>query len=120
VCMTTDGVLNYWIYWPLTCRTTNNYNCNCKSLTELHTVMSSLHSPTADWTPGAIFSAFLAELYSRLTAHLELRNFAADSESESESELLYDWRFTANQLVLAPRSFRLTTNNSFPTERLRS
>jgi hypothetical protein len=24
-----------------------------------------------------------------------------ESESESESELLYDWRFTANQFVLA-------------------
>jgi hypothetical protein len=29
-------------------------------------------------------------------------------ESESESELLYDWRFTANQFVLAPSPLRLT------------
>jgi hypothetical protein len=28
--------------------------------------------------------------------------------SESESELLYDWRFTANQFVLAPSRLRLT------------
>jgi hypothetical protein len=31
------------------------------------------------------------------------------SESESESELLYDWRFTANQFVLATSLLRLTT-----------
>jgi hypothetical protein len=29
------------------------------------------------------------------------------SESESESELLYDWRFTANKFVLAPNPLRL-------------
>jgi hypothetical protein len=31
--------------------------------------------------------------------------------SESESELLYDWRFTANQFVLATNPLRLTTSN---------
>jgi hypothetical protein len=30
--------------------------------------------------------------------------------SESDSELLYDWRLTANQFVLARRSLRLTTS----------
>jgi hypothetical protein len=30
-------------------------------------------------------------------------------ESESESELLYDWRFTANQFVSATNPLRLTT-----------
>jgi hypothetical protein len=35
-------------------------------------------------------------------------------ESESESELLYDWRFTSNQFVLAPSPLRLTTSNFFP------
>jgi hypothetical protein len=34
-------------------------------------------------------------------------------ESESESELLYDWRFTANQFVLAPSPLRLTTRDFF-------
>jgi hypothetical protein len=33
------------------------------------------------------------------------------SESESESELLYDWRITANQFVLATSPLRLTTSN---------
>jgi hypothetical protein len=31
---------------------------------------------------------------------------------KSESELLYDWRFTASQFVLATSSLRLTTSNS--------
>jgi hypothetical protein len=35
-------------------------------------------------------------------------------------ELLYDWRFTANQFVLATSPLRLTTINFFSTEPLRS
>jgi hypothetical protein len=35
------------------------------------------------------------------------------SESESESELLYDWRLTANQFVLATSLLRLTTSIFF-------
>jgi hypothetical protein len=37
-----------------------------------------------------------------------------ESESESESEcqrLLYDWRFSANQLIVALSPLRLTTSN---------
>jgi hypothetical protein len=30
---------------------------------------------------------------------------------QTESELLYDWRFTANQFVLATGPLKLTTNN---------
>jgi hypothetical protein len=33
--------------------------------------------------------------------------------SESGSELLYDWRFAANQFVLATSPLGLTTSNSF-------
>jgi hypothetical protein len=33
------------------------------------------------------------------------------AESESESELRYDWRFTAHQFVLATSPLRLTTSN---------
>jgi hypothetical protein len=40
--------------------------------------------------------------------------------SESESELLYDWRFTANQFVWVTSPLRLTTIIVFPTEHLRS
>jgi hypothetical protein len=35
------------------------------------------------------------------------------SDSKSESELLYDWQFTANQFVLATSPLRLTTSNFF-------
>jgi hypothetical protein len=34
--------------------------------------------------------------------------------SLSKSKLLYDWRFTANQFVLASSPLRLTTRNFFP------
>jgi hypothetical protein len=33
--------------------------------------------------------------------------------SQSESKLLYDWRFTANQFVLAPSPLRITTSDFF-------
>jgi hypothetical protein len=42
------------------------------------------------------------------------------TESESESELLYDWRFTGNRFDLATSPLRLTTRNIFLTEHLRS
>jgi hypothetical protein len=35
-------------------------------------------------------------------------------KQDSESELLYDWRFTDNQFVLAINPQRLTTSNFFP------
>jgi hypothetical protein len=34
-------------------------------------------------------------------------------KTESESELLYDWRFTANPFILATSPLRLTTNIFF-------
>jgi hypothetical protein len=33
--------------------------------------------------------------------------------TESESQLLYDWRFTANQFFLAPSPLKITTRNFF-------
>jgi hypothetical protein len=36
---------------------------------------------------------------------------STSTEPESESELLYDWCFTANQFVLATSPLRPTTNN---------
>jgi hypothetical protein len=45
----------------------------------------------------------------------------SEAVSESESELLYDWRFTANQFVLAPSPLRLTARIFFISiEHLRS
>jgi hypothetical protein len=48
-----------------------------------------------------VFSSILVSLYSDLIY----------STLISESELLYDWRFTVNQFVLATRFLRLTTSN---------
>jgi hypothetical protein len=47
-----------------------------------------------------------------------IRNWISSSRKEgsgtgSESKLLCDWRFTANQFVLAPRPLRLTTRDFF-------
>jgi hypothetical protein len=41
-------------------------------------------------------------------------------ESESESESLYDRRFTDNQFVLAPSILRIKTRDFFLDKRLRS
>jgi hypothetical protein len=38
----------------------------------------------------------------------------SNTESESESELYYEWRFTASQFVLATSPLKLTTSNFFP------
>jgi hypothetical protein len=46
-----------------------------------------------------------------LNSFLRLNNWTPESESESESELLYDWRFIANHFVLATSPLRLTTSN---------
>jgi hypothetical protein len=45
----------------------------------------------------------------RLTTELS----KSKSKSKSKSELLYDWRFTANQFVLASSPLRLTTRYFF-------
>jgi hypothetical protein len=47
--------------------------------------------------------------------HEPVRLTPPDSKliQESESELLYDWRFTANQFILASSPLRLTTTFFF-------
>jgi hypothetical protein len=67
------------------------------------------------WGTGRNLVAPLIVYPLAYTFHLQ-----PESESESESELLYDCRFTANQFVLATRPLRLTTGDFFPTEHLRS
>jgi hypothetical protein len=42
--------------------------------------------------------------------HIIRLNCFCHSTAQSESELLYDWRFTANQFVFATSPLRLTTN----------
>jgi hypothetical protein len=40
-------------------------------------------------------------------------NTESESESESEPDLLYDWRFTANQFFFVPSLLRLTNSDFF-------
>jgi hypothetical protein len=44
---------------------------------------------------------------------LTLTNSLTATESESESDLLYDWLFATNQFVLAPSSLRFMTRDFF-------
>jgi hypothetical protein len=46
--------------------------------------------PIANGAHSAIFSAFLADFNSRLTAHSELRNSTDDSQSQSQSYVTTD------------------------------
>jgi hypothetical protein len=49
-----------------------------------------------------------------LETHFFLPLIESESDlSESESEVLYDWQFTANQFVLAPSLLRLLTRVFF-------
>jgi hypothetical protein len=59
-------------------------------------------------------------LHSDLTClHSDLSLFCSEirltpfSKSKSKSKLIYDWRFTANQFVLASIPLRLTTREYF-------
>jgi hypothetical protein len=57
--------------------------------------------------------ALLFKIYdiSRSVWRLYPSSSRSDSESKSESELLYDWRYTANQFALATSPLRPTTSN---------
>jgi hypothetical protein len=58
----------------------------------------------------SLFNISIAQHVSAYLAIIRCSNpLRTESESESESELLYDWRFTANQFVLAPSPLTLTT-----------
>jgi hypothetical protein len=102
--------------------TTNNYG----NLTELHTtahMKSSQSSLAVAWwrlpmadVPlplGSELSPASATSFSILTAVI-LNRF------NHKSKLLYDWRFAANQFVLAPNSLSLAAPVFFSTESLQS
>jgi hypothetical protein len=61
------------------------------------------------------FETAVRRVGGRCETAASLRGHEAGSRgsSESESESLYDWRFTANQFVLATSYLRLTTTNIF-------
>jgi hypothetical protein len=50
-------------------------------------------------------------LFQRICRNWTLSILKSASQSESESELFYDWQFTANQFALATSPWRLTTRN---------
>jgi hypothetical protein len=146
--VTLDGVwIDNWIYWPLSNRNytsltelhTRNIivtTAHIKSslVIDFNTVLwrpyrlayipqlNQLHRLSLLFTHSlAILSAL--QLTPRLAAisHQPLHRLTFDwLSSESESEILYDWRFTANQFVLATSPLRLTTSIFFSTEHLRS
>jgi hypothetical protein len=120
----------------------------CISLTELHTPntrKSSTHKffLVTDFNSGDSSASLLSALsllvrdsltilsLLQLTNSQDGSHFTPTSESslhnllssncssESESELIYDWRFTANQFVLATSPLRLTTSIFSSTEHLR-
>jgi hypothetical protein len=110
-----------WIYWSLLLQAlviTINYNNSLFSrtllprlprirsilnLSALSILMWSLLYSHLNWTTIGSILICLLWICSLFWTVL--------SESESESELLYDWRFTANQFVLATSPLRLTTSN---------
>jgi hypothetical protein len=74
--------------------------------------------------PFLVQSPWNADLGTQLKTLLDSQVFIASeftsristlryTKSESESELLYDWRFTANQFVVAPSPLRLTSRIIF-------
>jgi hypothetical protein len=66
------------------------------------------------WTTS-VLSSTVTNDERRITVHwiLELPYESNDWLVQSESELLYDWRSTANQFVLAPSPLRLTVRFFF-------
>jgi hypothetical protein len=51
--------------------------------------------------------------HTKLLVFTSQTDLQTDYCSESESELLYFWRFTANQFVLTPNRLRITTREFF-------
>jgi hypothetical protein len=101
--------------------TTNNYD----SLTELRTpkiAVTTAHTESSQfamsspvvgrWRIPTMSSASVITFLpagDRLTTHPLLQ--MSTPKSKSKSELLYDWRFTANQFVLVSSFLRLTTRD---------
>jgi hypothetical protein len=61
--------------------------------------------------PNSTIAPSLLSLTCWAQQNCQPSNPSIPSESESESELLYPWRFTARQFVLATSLLRLTTSN---------
>jgi hypothetical protein len=94
VCVTNDN--GFWIRWL-------DFIGTCLQLQPIMTAHNQWLPKTRSipyWTASVFYSTVTNE-ERRIIAH------------SYESELLYDWRFTANQLVLATSPLRLTTSILF-------
>jgi hypothetical protein len=96
-----------------------------RSLTHTHT-----HTACSVFTSRSLETASNSGDYSASRAHVVtvwrisrnsplIANYHSGVRVRSQIQLLYDWRFTANQFVLATSPLRLTTT-IFSTEPLRS
>jgi hypothetical protein len=95
--MTIDGVWNgNWIYYTLTLVTTNKYG----SLIELHTPKITVTAAHIKSSQSLLGSGFQRRTFPFLRvpelSPASATSFSLLSIEGSESELLYDWRFTAN------------------------
>jgi hypothetical protein len=96
------------IYWtPVQVVTTVNSKC----ITDLHTLQITLLQHTVS-TSRSLLGDFLS-LCTRPHWMAAGSQLTHEVKSVSKSELLYDWRFTANQFVLAPSPLRFTTRDLF-------
>jgi hypothetical protein len=96
-----------WIYW----------NTEPPLISTIHKVTTAPAKPF----PACCFFNNLSQQRILTVEILQLHAFESSlhrlpyrtklAGSESESELLYDWRFTANQSILAPSTLRPTTND---------
>jgi hypothetical protein len=80
-----------------------DYECLFSTLTDLVLIYESITS-----SPSVVRWLTLHSWTRNLWILLRLNGL-----TPLESELLYDWRFTANQFVLAPNPFRLTARIFF-------
>jgi hypothetical protein len=86
------------LVWLVVRPTIQRWNVPPKS----HLILNGLHHVTSQ----------KIEPFMATTVRISNLTCSSQSQSQSQSELLYyDWRFTANQFVLATSPFRLTTSS---------
>jgi hypothetical protein len=93
---------------------TNNYNTIADFHTLQITTVYAKDFPACSAFTRHVLVTALTMAITLLPCSSSLRTaapFQLNYSSESESELLYDWRFTAKQFVLATSPLRFTTTN---------
>jgi hypothetical protein len=91
--------------------------CNYDSLTELRSANITVATTHIKSFQSAMYSSVVAwwRIPTMSSASVVTLLPAGDctTTNHSESELLYDWRFTADQFVLAPSPLRIRTRDVF-------